>query len=137
VDVRHFNLLSVSIPTEVFERYLRTTILEIEMEKEFFLQDHAIMQKETQLLTQRYLNDANETISKGTYEAYKIGKVAEAEKEKTVQTSYVAALKGFFTTLKVARPEYKSSLMMIRALEDSVANLYAGYGYNQSTLFAQ
>ena len=29
MDVKYFNLLAVSIPNEVFERYLRNTVLEV------------------------------------------------------------------------------------------------------------
>jgi hypothetical protein len=78
---------------------------------------------------------ANEIIQKGNDEAKKIVVISEAEKEKEVQASYATALKGLFSTLNVTQEDHKLSLMLVRAMEDSVDNLYSGYGFEKNTLY--
>lgn len=136
IDVRYFNLLSVTIPDEVFERLLYRTILEVLKEREFHLQEHAVTQKETERITKNIKNQANEVVQSGQFEANKVVTIAEADKEKVVQTSYATALQGLFSRLNVTNEEEKLSLMLIRALEDSADNLYTGYGFDESILYA-
>ncbi|XP_045180034.2 uncharacterized protein LOC123539461 isoform X2 [Mercenaria mercenaria] len=136
VDVRFFRLLSVSIAREIFERLLYRTILEVRKEKEFFLQEHAVTKEETKRITSSIKNEAKEIIQKGQFEANKIASIAEADKEKVVQNSYVIALNELYSRLNVTREDHKLSLMMIRALEESSDNLYSGFGFEKNTLFA-
>lgn len=136
VDVRFFRLLSVSIPNAVFERLLYRAILEVQKEKEFFLQDHAVMVKNTKQLTDFIRNEATEIVQAGQFEANKITTIAEADKEKVVQTSYAKALQGLYSMLNVTQEDHKLSLLMIHALEESADNLYKGYGFEKNTLFA-
>lgn len=135
VDVRFFHLLSVDIPQEVFEKYLQRTLLGIESEKEYFLQDHALTLKETELLTKKVTNEAAELLESGNAESKKILQVAEADREVVVQKSYNGALKSFYTSLNVTSEDHKLSLMMIRALDDAHENLYRGYGFEHNTLY--
>ncbi|KAK3595358.1 hypothetical protein CHS0354_008781 [Potamilus streckersoni] len=135
LDIHNFCLLDVKIPSEVFERYLRRVILQVQGETEVFNQEHAVLQNETAMLTQRFHNEANEIISNSSAVGDAIRTIATAEQEIVYQSAYSRALKHLYTTLGVTNERHKVSLMMIRTLEDVSDNLYMGYGYNVSYLY--
>ncbi|XP_052793591.1 uncharacterized protein LOC128227267 isoform X2 [Mya arenaria] len=136
VDARFFNLLGVSIPNEVFERYLHIAILEVQKEREFFFRNHTLTVKETERQTKNITNRAKEKLDQGHAEANRIRTVANADKEVIVTNAQVSALKDMYTYLNITRQDYKASVLLVRSLEDSASNLYAGYGFNKNTLYS-
>lgn len=134
-DVRYFSLKKVTIPNSVFERYLKQTILGIQEETEFFIQDSTVIKKETERMTQGIKNGAEEIIQQANAISNKTRAVSEADYEKVVQYSYSTALKGLFSNLSITQEDHKLSLMMIQALDEAKDNLYYGYAYEQNTLF--
>lgn len=136
IDVRFLSLKRVSIPNEVFEKYLLQTLLKIEQEKEFLLQERTLITKEIEKETKQTKNEAEEIIQQGYANSNKTKTVSEAKYEADVQYSYATAWKGLFSNLSVTQEDHKLSLMMMKALDDNVIqeNLYLGYGYEKNTL---
>ncbi|XP_067685620.1 uncharacterized protein [Haliotis asinina] len=132
-DVEYFQMGKISIPNEVFERFMRQTILQVESERELFYQQHALEVKKTMKLTQQISNQAAEIRANATANGKKIGVIAESEKEKVIQKSYIQALKAFYQKLNVVQQDHKLSLMMIRAYDDIKDNLYTSI--NASSLY--
>ncbi|WAQ99438.1 hypothetical protein MAR_023811 [Mya arenaria] len=122
VDARFFNLLGVSIPNEVFERYLHIAILEVQKEREFFFRNHTLTVKETERQTKNITNRAKEKLDQGHAEANRIRTVANADKEVIVTNAQVSALKDMYTYLNITRQDYKASVLLVRSLEDSATS---------------
>ncbi|VDI06408.1 tRNA (guanine-N(7)-)-methyltransferase subunit TRM82, partial [Mytilus galloprovincialis] len=110
--------------------------IRVEAEKEFLVQTHSLVQKETEQLTKKLKNEANEILEEAQANSSKKITLAEADREVSLTSAYVHGLKYLYLTLGVNSEEHQLSLMMIRALEDSnvKGNLYRGYGYNTSTI---
>ncbi|XP_052101765.1 uncharacterized protein LOC127735567 isoform X2 [Mytilus californianus] len=136
VDIKYFQLTQISIPSEVSNLFVQQLVLQVEAEKEFLLQSHSLVQKETEKLTKKLKNEANEILEEAQANSSKALTLAEADREASLTSAYVHGLKYLYLTLGVNSEEHQLSLMMIRALEDSnvKGNLYRGYGYNTSTI---
>ncbi|CAG2218760.1 unnamed protein product [Mytilus edulis] len=136
VDIKYFQLTQISIPSEVSNLFVQQLVLQVEAEKEFLVQTHSLVQKETEKLTKKLKNEANEILEEAQANSSKKITLAEADREVSLTSAYVHGLKYLYLTLGVNNEEHQLSLMMIRALEDSnvKGNLYRGYGYNTSTI---
>lgn len=136
VDIKYFQLTQISIPSEVSNLFVQQLVLQVEAEKEFLVQTHSLVQKETEKLTKKLKNEANEILEEAQANSSKTLTLAEADREASLTSAYVYGLKYLYLTLGVNSEEHQLSLMMIRALEDSnvKGNLYRGYGYNTSTI---
>lgn len=136
VDIKYFQLTQISIPSEVSNLFVQQLVLQVEAEKEFLVQTHSLVQKETEKLTKKLKNEANEVLEEAQANSSKTLTLAEADREASLTSAYVYGLKYLYLTLGVNSEEHQLSLMMIRALEDSnvKGNLYRGYGYNTSTI---
>lgn len=136
VDIKYFQLTQISIPSEVSNLFVQQLVLQVEAEKEFLVQTHSLVQKETEKLTKKLKNEANEILEEAQANSSKTLTLAEADREASLTSAYVHGLKYLYLTLGVNSEEHQLSLMMIRALEDSnvKGNLYRGYGYNTSTI---
>lgn len=136
VDIKYFQLTQISIPSEVSNLFVQQLVLQVEAEKEFLVQTHSLVQKETEKLTKKLKNEANEVLEEAQANSSKTLTLAEADREASLTSAYVHGLKYLYLTLGVNSEEHQLSLMMIRALEDSnvKGNLYRGYGYNTSTI---
>ncbi|XP_046542842.1 uncharacterized protein LOC124253170 [Haliotis rubra] len=107
-DVEYFQMGKISIPNEVFDR-------------------------DTCGRPSSRLVSAAEIRANATVNGKMIGVVAESEKEKIIQKSYIQALKDFYQKLNVVEEDHKLSLMMMRAYDDIKDNLYTSI--NASSLF--
>lgn len=136
VDVKYFQLIDLDIPDQVSNLYVRKLILQVEAEKEFLLQEHAVVAKETNRLTQALKNEANEILEEAKAVAAKTLRLAEANREANLTAAYVYGLQSMYSMLGVTNEDHKLSLMMMKALDDMnvKGKLYKGYGYNMSTI---
>lgn len=62
--------------------------------------------------------------------------LAESEREANITSAYVYGLQYTYLTLGVVSEDHKTSLMMLRAMDDlnQKGLLYKSYGYNTSTI---
>ncbi|XP_033728873.1 uncharacterized protein LOC117318010 isoform X2 [Pecten maximus] len=136
VDIRYFQMATVVIANDVSERYLKSLLLKVTAEAEFFKQNHTVIEKQTEQMIEQRKNDANELIKAGEAEGAATMLVAEGRREANITTGYAVALWTMYNKLGITSMDHKLSLMMVRALEDvSVkGNLYRGYNYANQTM---
>lgn len=124
MDMKYFQMGIIDIPDDIAERFLRKTILQVEAEKELFIQQHAVETKISKLQQKQILNQAAEIRQRANATASKIRMTAEADYDRQLQGSYVEALKKLYTHLNITQEDHKLSLMYIRALKDISDKLY-------------
>lgn len=136
VDIKYFQLTQIDIPAQVSDLYVQKLVLQVDAEKEYLLQNHAVVTKETSRLTKYIQNEAKELKEDAEAVAAKTKAFAEADREANITLAYVRGLQYMYLTLGVNDEDHKLSLMMMRALENLnvKGNLYRGYGYNISTI---
>ncbi|XP_060074294.1 uncharacterized protein LOC132554016 isoform X2 [Ylistrum balloti] len=136
VDIRYFQLSTVYIASDISERYLRSLLLKVRAEAEFFKQNHTMIEKETERMVEQKKNEANELIKGGEATSSATMLVAEAKREANITTGYAVALWTLYYRLGITDMDHKLSLMMVRAFEDVnvKGNLYRGYNYANQTI---
>ncbi|KAL5005783.1 hypothetical protein ScPMuIL_016941 [Solemya velum] len=130
VDVRYFQMSQIEVPNEVFEQFLRQTLLVVENEKAILTQEHDVVVKETERLVQAIHNEAAVIRQNGTAQASLIRARAEADYELITQPVYAKALKSMFSHLNIKQMDQQLSLMLIRTLDEKKDSLYRGYAYD-------
>eukprot|EP00058_Branchiostoma_floridae_P002180 XP_002587668.1 hypothetical protein BRAFLDRAFT_126732 [Branchiostoma floridae] len=127
-DVRYFQLLSVTLPTLIVERSMRALTLQIDAEKEQFIQDDRVTRKVTEAMRQSILNQAEQIRANGTARAALVLSRAYAQTNQTTEMSHVNGLQLMYNNLNISQEEEKASLHWIRALEKH-PQLYRGISY--------
>ncbi|CAG2189996.1 unnamed protein product [Mytilus edulis] len=82
VDIKYFQLTQISIPSEVSNLFVQQLVLQVEAEKEFLVQTHSLVQKETEKLTKKLKNEANEILEEAQANSSKKITLAEADRAK-------------------------------------------------------
>ncbi|XP_078620685.1 uncharacterized protein LOC144887367 isoform X3 [Branchiostoma floridae x Branchiostoma japonicum] len=127
-DVRYFQLLSVTLPALLVERSMRALTLQIDAEKEQFIQDDRVTRKVTEAMRQSILNQAEQIRANGTARAALVLSRAYAQTNQTTEMSHVNGLQLMYNNLNISQEEKKASLHWIRALEKH-PQLYRGISY--------
>ncbi|XP_066266440.1 uncharacterized protein [Branchiostoma lanceolatum] len=116
-DVRYFQLLSVTLPALIVERSMTALTLQIDAEKEQFIQDDRVTRKVTEAMRQSILNQADQIRANGTARASLVLSRAYAQTNQTTEMSHVNGLQLMYNNLNISQEEEKASLHWIRALE--------------------
>ncbi|CAH1249784.1 Hypp8688 [Branchiostoma lanceolatum] len=116
-DVRYFQLLSVNLPALIVERSMTALTLQIDAEKEQFIQDDRVTRKVTEAMRQSILNQADQIRANGTARAALVLSRAYAQTNQTTEMSHIDGLQLMYSNLNISQEEEKASLHWIRALE--------------------
>ncbi|XP_005097525.1 uncharacterized protein LOC101853159 [Aplysia californica] len=133
VDMNFFQLGSVRIPDSVMDRYVRRVVLQINAERELFVQQTAVEVKKTEQEVKSLLNRAKEVRQEAEAKRIVIMATAEARADRDIQLAYQKAMKGLFSRLNITNEENKLSFMFVKTLENMKHNVYA---YNSDVLSA-
>lgn len=136
VDIKYFQLSKIVIPNLVSDLFIKQLTLQVEAEKEYLVQDYTVVQKQTTQMTQKIKNEAEQILEAAKADAAKTLVLAESEREANITSAYVFGLQYTYLTLGVVSEDHKTSLMMLRAMDDlnQKGLLYKSYGYNTSTI---
>ncbi|XP_066263896.1 uncharacterized protein [Branchiostoma lanceolatum] len=116
-DVRYFQLLSVTLPALIVERSMTALTLQIDAEKEQFIQDDRVTRKVTEAMRQSILNQGDQIRANGTARASLVLSLAYAQTNQTTEMSHVDGLQLMYNNLNISQEEEKASLHWIRVLE--------------------
>ncbi|XP_005096860.1 uncharacterized protein LOC101857183 isoform X2 [Aplysia californica] len=116
VELRYFQMGRVSIPDEVMDLYLRSVVLQIQVERELYLQETAVEEKKTEALVKNLLNQAREVTEAAEAKSRVILAKANADAELTVQVAYQSALVELFDRLNITAEENKLSFIYTKTL---------------------
>jgi len=117
-EVRYLQLSDIEIPTQVNERRLLTLIRELEEEKEKSIKTEMIIRKETELLVNKYKNQAKEAIANATAQSKLMMDQAEVDYSRTIENVHNEGLKNLYDGLAITDGKLKSSLNYMRTLQD-------------------
>lgn len=117
-EVRYFQLKSVGIPGDVESRFLKALTLQEETEKEKFLQEAKVVEKETEKLVNEIENTAAEISQNATAQSNLIGSKAQAEATKVVETARSKGLADLYDRLGITAVDQKSSFDYLRTIKE-------------------
>ncbi|XP_070186636.1 uncharacterized protein [Littorina saxatilis] len=115
---QHLQVLTLQLPDDLTERYLRGTLLQVELEMEHFLQQSKVESKMTEKLVKDIENTGREVLGAAKAEARQVRLEAEAEAEKIGQQAYSQAMGRLFKTLNLTEEPRRLALMNTLALKD-------------------
>lgn len=117
--VRYFQLGDVKIPSDVQKRYLLTLTRRLDSEKEEFVQETAVVRKNTEMKVKRIENEASEIRKNATAEASYISAKAEADAKFAVEAAHRKGLKTMYSDLSVSDEKEKTSIAYLRSLSQN------------------
>lgn len=116
VDVKYFQLGTITIPSDVQSQYMKALTLQEEADREKLLQDAQVVRKNTTAMVQVIKNEAAEIRENGTAYANLITVTSQANYTATLETARADGLKGVFTSLGFTQQQYKSSFDYLKTL---------------------
>ncbi|XP_078701022.1 uncharacterized protein LOC144927481 isoform X3 [Branchiostoma floridae x Branchiostoma belcheri] len=135
-DVRYFQLLSVTLPTQIVELSMTSLTLQIDAEKEQFIQDNRVTRKVTEAMRQSILNQADQIRANGTARAALVLSRAYAQSNQTTEMSHINGLQLMYENLNITQEAEKASLHWIRTLEKH-PRLYTGISFQDFVRITQ
>ncbi|KAI8497856.1 hypothetical protein Bbelb_245080 [Branchiostoma belcheri] len=135
-DVRYFQLLSVTLPAQIVELSMTALTLQIDAEKEQFIQDNRVTRKVTEAMRQSILNQADQIRANGTARAALVLSRAYAQSNQTTEMSHVNGLQLMYENLNITQEAEKASLHWIRTLEKH-PRLYTGISFQDFVKITQ
>jgi len=117
--VRYFQLGDVKIPQDVQKRYLLTLTRQLDSEKEKFIQESAVVRKNTEQRVRSIQNEASEIRKNATAEAELIQAKAEADAKFKIESSHREGLKKMYSDLGVTDDKDKSSITFLRSISQN------------------
>ncbi|XP_019613638.1 PREDICTED: uncharacterized protein LOC109461694 isoform X3 [Branchiostoma belcheri] len=135
-DVRYFQLLSVTLPAQIVELSMTALTLQIDAEKEQFIQDNRVTRKVTEAMRQSILNQADQIRANGTARAGLVLSRAYAQSNQTTEMSHINGLQLMYENLNITEEEEKASLHWIRTLEKH-PRLYTGISFQDFVRITQ
>ncbi|GFN99970.1 peptidase [Plakobranchus ocellatus] len=133
VTVKYFQLGTIVIPSEVYDRNLKQVLLGVEVETEKYKQQKAIEVKKTEQMVQSILNEAEELRQDARARERVIQANAEADKNAVLEKARVEALKEVFSHFNFTDEEDKLSYIYARALAEKGDDIHYTSAYSSLT----
>ena len=105
------------------ERRLLGLVRDLEKEREEYLNQEALVKKQTDILANQFRNNATQSVAFSDSEAQLKREKAKADALKRVEIARIDGLSSMCSTLRITEPKYISSLQYLRTLKDSADNV--------------
>ena len=132
----HLSLsLDIDVPERVMERRLLGLVRDLEKEREEYLNQEALVKKQTDILANQFRNNATQSVAYSDAQAQLIREQAKAGALKRVEIARIEGLTAMCSKLGVTDPKHISTLQYLRTLRDS--NDHVKYSIDFSHAIAQ
>ena len=105
------------------ERRLLGLVRDLEKEREEYLNQEALVKKQTDILANQFRNNATQSVAFSEAEAQLKRDQAKADALKRVEIARIEGLSTMCSTLGVNQPKHISTLQYLRTLKDSADNV--------------
>ncbi len=113
----------IDVPDRVMERRLLGLVRDLEKEREEYLNQEAIVKKQTDILASQFRNNATQSLAYSEASAQLLREKAKADAVKRVETARIDAILSMCTRLDITQPKHISTLQYLRTLKDSADNI--------------
>ncbi|CAF0838226.1 unnamed protein product [Rotaria sordida] len=122
-EVRYLQLHDIDVPERVMERRLLGLVRDLEKEREEYINQEALVKKQTDILVNQYRNNATQSVAFSDAQAQLKRERAKADALKRVEIARIEGLTSMCSTLGIQEPKHISTLQYLRTLKDSSDNI--------------
>ena len=101
------------------ERRLLGLVRDLEKEREEYLNQEALVKKQTDILANQFRNNATQSVAFSDAEAKLQRERAKADAAKRVELARIDGLQSMCSRLQIAQPKHVNTLEYLRTLKDS------------------
>jgi len=122
-EVRYLQLHDIDVPERVMERRLLGLVRDLEKEREEYLNQEALVKKQTDILANQFRNNATQTVAYADAQAQLKREQAKADALKRVELARIIGLTDMCSALGIAQPKHITTLQYLRTLKESSDNI--------------
>jgi hypothetical protein len=115
--------VDIDVPERVMERRLLGLVRDLEKEREEYLNQEALVKKQTDILANQFRNNASQAVAFSEAEAQLRREQAKADALKRVEVARVNGMQKMCSRLDIRDPKHISSLQYLRTLKESSDNV--------------
>jgi uncharacterized protein YgiM (DUF1202 family) len=115
--------IDIDVPDRVMERRLLGLVRDLEKEREEYINQEALVKKQTDILANQFRNNATQTVAFADAQAQLIREQAKADALKRVEIARIDGVSSMCSTLGVTQPKHINSLQYLYTLKDSKDNV--------------
>lgn len=127
--------LDIDVPERVMERRLLGLVRDLEKEREEYINQEALVKKQTDILAYQFRNNATQSVAFSEAKAELQREQAKADALKRVEMARINGLTSMCSALGITQPKHINSLQYLQTLKDSKEN--AKYSVDFSHAIAQ
>jgi uncharacterized protein YgiM (DUF1202 family) len=113
----------IDVPERVMERRLLGLVRDLEKEREEYLNQEALVKKQTDILANQFRNNATQSVAFSDAQAQLKREQAKADALKRVEMARIDGLASMCSRLGVTQAKHISTLQYLRTLKDSSENI--------------
>ncbi|CAF3892038.1 unnamed protein product [Rotaria sp. Silwood1] len=118
-ELRYLQLHDIDVPDRVMERRLLGLVRELEKEREEYLNQEALVKKQTDILVNQFRNNATKSIAYSEASAQLLREKTKTEAVQRVETARADAMSSMCTKLAITQPKHILTLQYLLTLKDS------------------
>jgi len=122
-EVRYLQLHDIDVPERVMERRLLGLVRDLEKEREEYLNQEALVKKQTDILANQFRNNASQSVAFAEAQGQLLREKAKADALKRVEISRIDGLTAMCSTLGITQAKHVSTLQYLRTLKDAADNI--------------
>jgi FKBP-type peptidyl-prolyl cis-trans isomerase (trigger factor) len=115
--------LDIDVPERVMERRLLGLVRDLEKEREEYLNQEALVKKQTDILANQFRNNATQSVAFSDAQAQLAREQAKANALKIVEIARIDGFVSMCQRLGIQNSKERSSLQYLRTLRDSSDNI--------------
>lgn len=113
-----FLSIDIDVPERVMERRLLGLVRELEKEREEYLNQEALVKKQTDILANQFRNNATQAVAVAEAQAQLTRERAKANSVKMVETARIEGLKNMCTKLGISEADQVNHVQYLRTLRE-------------------
>jgi len=118
-EVRYLQLHDIDVPERVMERRLLGLVRDLEKEREEYLNQEALVKKQTDILANQFRNNATQSVAVSEAQGQLIRDKAKADALKIVELARIQGLSTMCSRLGIVDPAQINSIQYLRTLKES------------------
>ncbi|CAF4168700.1 unnamed protein product, partial [Rotaria magnacalcarata] len=134
VELRYLQLHDIDVPQRVMERRLHGLVRDLEREKEEYINQEALIKKQTDILVNKYRNNATQSLALSEAQAKLIREIAKVGARKNIELARVGGLASMCSTLGVTEAHDINHLEYLQTLKDSKENITYAIDFSHAIL---
>jgi len=115
--------LDIDVPERVMERRLLGLVRDLEKEREEYLNQEALVKKQTDILANQFRNNATQSVAFSDAQAQLKREQAKADALKRVEIARIDGLTSMCSALGITQAKHISTLQYLRTLKDASDNI--------------